>query len=113
MEVYRIVSTFASEIEIPMKKLKNEIVDAYRGQPVARTMYVVTWIFAALMLTAGFLSIPLGEIHPSVLVGTGMMLVFTLVGMAILNDKNVTISGDLDDKELSLSIGSDEKKDEQ
>lgn len=101
---------FAFKTEHAMKKLKKEILEAYKGQPIARTMYVATWIFAIAMLTAGFLSIPLGEIHHSVLIGTGMILVFTLISMAILNDTNISISGDLDDKELSVSIG--EKKEE-
>lgn len=104
---------FASEILEPMKKIKSDILDAYKGQPIARTMYVATWVFAILMLVAGFCCIPLGEIHHSVLVGTGMMLMFTLVGMAILNDKSVTISGDLDDKEVSISLGKEEKKNEE
>lgn len=96
-----------------MKKIKEDIISAYKGQPIARTMYVATWIFAIAMLTAGFLSIPLGEIHSSVLIAVGMMLVFTLVGMAILNDKELTISGDLDDKELSVSFGNGEKREEE
>lgn len=108
-----IVSTFASEIGRPMNKIKNDIIGAYKGQPIARTMYVATWVFAIAMLTAGFMSIPLGEIHSSVLVAVGMMLMFTLVGMAILNDKELTISGDLDEKELSVSLGKSEKREEE
>jgi len=101
---------FAQNLVCAMKKISQDILDAYKNRPIARVMYVSTWIFAIAMLVAGFCAIPLGEIHHSVLIGVGMMLIFTLVGMAILNDKSLTISGDLDDKELSVSIGGDKKE---
>lgn len=109
-DVVVFVRTFANNLIFAMKKVKQEILDAYKGQPIARVMYVSTWIFAIAMLIAGFCAIPLGEIHPSVLIAVGMMLIFTLMGMAILNDKTMTISGDLDEKEISVSIGKDNEE---
>lgn len=76
-------------------------------------MTVVYWfvlIFSILLMVAGFLVPPMGVIDGSVLIGVGLVMIFTCVSMAIISGINTKISVDADDKKVEIETSKKEEE---
>ena len=73
--------------------------------------YWATFIISTALFVAGFLFPPPGEIHNSVLIAVGMLMLFTTISMAISHKTPVKLNLDAAKKKLSLSTS--DNKDEQ
>ena len=74
----------------------------------SRWAYCVTLVIAMGLFVAGFFVPPMGEVHPSVLYAGGMLMLFTTIYLFVVSRTNISLSADLDDKQINLNATQNE-----
>lgn len=76
-------------------------------------MAVAYWfvlVFSIIVMVAGFLVPPMGVIDGSVLIGVGMIMLFTCLCMIIISGVSAKLSYDADDKKIEFETKKDEQE---
>ncbi len=75
---------------------------------LGRWAYCVTLVIAMGLFVGGFFVPPMGEVHPSVLYAGGMLMLFTTIYLFVVSRTNISLSADLDDKQINLNATQNE-----
>ena len=67
-------------------------------------------IVSIVLMVSGFLVPPMGVIDGSVLIGVGMLMLFTCLCMAIISGINAKVSYDADDKKIEIETKNEDDK---
>lgn len=74
----------------------------------SRRSYWITLSISIALFVGGFLMPPMGQVHPSVLYAGGLLMLFTTIHLVIASKMNVSLSADLDDKQINLNATQNE-----
>lgn len=72
--------------------------------------YWVVLAFSVLLMVTGFIVPPMGVIDGSVLIGVGMIMLFTCMCMIIISGIRAKLSYDADDKKIEFETKKDEQE---